>query len=96
MAEYEVLEEDLRGYRDGDEVEVVVQEHETRQTIPVRAVIYRDPDKAQGEKLWVRALETGILRPTPWCIQILEEVDYEDFARKKFHSDRARYGTMRP
>lgn len=84
MAEYEVLEQDLRGYQDGEEVEVEIRDRETLESKPVRAMIYRAADAfPDGEPLWVRALETGVLKEEPWTIKIVAEIPVNDYARNK-------------
>lgn len=81
MAEYEVLEEDLRGYTDGEMVMVSIKDRETFESRPVKAIIYRTahaiPD---GESLWVKALESGRVKPEPWTIKIVDEVSVDEFA----------------
>lgn len=84
MAEYEVLEEDLRSYQDGQTVELEIRDRETLEAMPVRAVIFRKPAAIlDGENLWVRALETGILRPEPWTIKIISEVPVDEYIKSR-------------
>lgn len=84
MAEYEALEEDLRTYQDGQEVEVEIRDRETLEAMPVRAVIFRRADAIpDGESLWVRALETGVLRPEPWTIKIVAQVPVDEYVKNR-------------
>lgn len=84
MTRYEVLEEDLRGYREGQEVIVEIRDCETLEAKPVRAIIFRHPPAlAGGEELWIRAQESGVFLSQPWWIKILEEVPVEEFVKNR-------------
>ncbi|MBI4319459.1 MAG: hypothetical protein HY675_13305 [Chloroflexi bacterium] len=85
MAEYQVLEEDLRNYKEGDEVLVQIEDRDTFEHLAVRAIIYRSRDRLpDGDTLWIRALENGVMRPDPWAIKILDEIPHDEFAQYKY------------
>jgi len=96
MAEYEAMGEDLRGYKEGEEIELEIKDRETFELLSVKAKIFFSKTPTdQREKLWIRAMETGRLKDEPWWIEIIEEISHDEFARRKFKRDTIRYGAAR-